>query len=318
MLAGEAALVVRRQTALQFPNRVWASQDARVLISIKAGSPSATEYRFEPMEHAMGEASRQTTTPVRTGLPEVRAVSVADIRESLLWGAADFAKAPAIGLAIGAVFALTGVAITLALTVWRIPWMIYPFAIGFPLIGPFAAVGLYEVSRRLEAGQWPDWNAVLSTIWAQRRREVSWMAFTMLFIFWMWMYQVRLLMALTLGRMSYATLDRFAEVVLTTPQGWTFLAIGHVVGAALSLLLFSVTVIAIPFLLDREADFITAMITSVRAVLASPIVMLGWGIVVTLAVLAACVPFFLGLLVVLPVLGHATWHLYRRAVLPTG
>jgi uncharacterized membrane protein len=83
----------------------------------------------------------------------------------------------------------------------------------------------------------------------------------------------------------------------------------------LSLILFSVTVIAIPFLLDREADFITAMITSVRTVLASPLVMLGWGTVVTVAVLAACVPFFLGLLVVLPVLGHATWHLYRRAVL---
>jgi uncharacterized membrane protein len=114
--------------------------------------------------------------------------------------------------------------------------------------------------------------------------------------------------------MSYATLDRFVEVVLTTPQGWTFLAIGHVVGAALSLLLFSVTVIAMPLLLDRDVDFITAMITSVRSVLASPLVMLGWGVVVTLAVLAACVPFFLGLVLVLPVLGHATWHLYRRAV----
>ena len=261
----------------------------------------------------MPEASRQTT-PVQTRLTEVRAVTVADLRASLLWGATDFARAPAIGLAIGALFTLVGIAITLALAVWHLPWMIYPFAIGFPLIGPFAAVGLYEVSRRLEAGQRPDWPAVLTVIWAQRRREISWMAFTMLFIFWMWMYQVRLLMALTLGRMSYATLDRFVEVVLTTPQGWTFLAVGHVVGAALSLLLFSVTVIAMPLLLDREVDFITAMITSVRAVLASPLVMLGWGVVVTIAVLAACLPFFVGLLIVLPVLGHATWHLYRRAV----
>jgi len=265
----------------------------------------------------MGEVTRQRTSG-RAGLPDVRPVTVADLRASLLWGAADFARAPAIGLAIGAVFALVGIAITLALTVWHLPWMIYPFAIGFPLIGPFAAVGLYEVSRRLESDQQPNWNAVLSTMWAQRRREVSWMAFTMLFIFWMWMYQVRLLMALTLGRMSYATLDRFVEVVLTTPQGWTFLAIGHIVGAALSLILFSVTVIAIPILLDREVDFITAMITSVRAVLASPLVMLGWGLVVTLAVFAACVPFFLGLLVVLPVFGHATWHLYRRAVVMPG
>jgi len=250
------------------------------------------------------------------GLPEVRVISVADLRASLLEGAADFARAPAIGLAIGGVFALIGMVVTLALVVWHMPWMIYPFALGFPLIGPFAATGLYEVSRRLEAGRMPDWKTVLAVMWAQRRREVSWMAFAMLFVFWMWMYQIRLLIALILGRMSFATLERFVDVVLTTPQGWVFLAVGHVVGAALSLILFSITVTAIPLLLDREADFVTAMITSVRTVAASPIVMLGWGIVVTLAVIAACLPFFLGLLVVLPVLGHATWHLYRRAVVP--
>lgn len=248
--------------------------------------------------------------------PKVRTIGVSDLRISLLEGATDFARAPLIGVATGAVFALIGIAITLALTAWQMPWMIYPFAIGFPLIGPFAATGLYEVSRRLEAGQTPDWRAVLEVVWAQRRREVSWMAFTMLFVFWIWMYQIRLLIALILGRMSFATLDRFVEVVLTTPQGWLFLAVGHVVGAALSLILFSLTVISIPLLLDREVDFITAMITSVRAVAASPMVMLGWGIIVTLVIIAACVPFFLGLLVVLPVLGHATWHLYRRAIAP--
>ena len=155
---------------------------------------------------------------------------------------------------------------------------------------------------------------VWQVIWAQRRREVSWMAFTMLFVFWVWMYQIRLLMALILGRMSYATLDRFADVVLTTNEGWVFLAVGHIEGAALALVLFSITVISIPMLLDREVDFVTAMLTSIRTVLASPLVMLGWGLVVTVAVLAACAPLFLGLLVVLPVLGHATWHLYRRAV----
>jgi uncharacterized membrane protein len=261
----------------------------------------------------MGNVTRESNR-VHAGLPEVRAIDFADLRACLLAGAADFARRPAIGIVIGSVFALIGIVITLALTVWRQPWLIYPFAVGFPLIGPFAAVGLYEVSRRLEAGQEPSGRAVLTVIWAQRRRELSWMAFVMLFVFWMWMYQVRLLIALILGRMSFATLDRFVDVVLTTPQGWLFLAVGHVVGAALSLVLFSVTVTAIPFLLDREADFITAMVTSVRTVLASPMVMLGWGIAVTLAVVAACIPFFLGLLIVLPVLGHASWHLYRRAV----
>lgn len=250
----------------------------------------------------------------RSVQPSIRRIEIDDLRACLVAGAWDFAQAPVIGLAIGGVFSLIGIAITLALTVWGVPWLIYPFAIGFPLVGPFAAVGLYEVSRRLEAGREVTWSTVFAVIWAQRRREVSWMAFVMLFVFWMWMYQVRLLVALILGRMSFATLERFADLVLTTSQGWLFLAVGHVVGAFLSLFLFSITVIAIPLLLDRDVDFITAMITSVRTVLASPVVMVAWGVFVTLAVAVACLPFFVGLMVVLPVLGHATWHLYRRAI----
>lgn len=260
----------------------------------------------------MADMDTNARRPARP--PEVRALTVADIRQSLAEGAADFARSPGIGLAIALVFVVIGLAITTSLLVLHAPWLIYPFAIGFPLVGPFAAVGFYEVSRQMEAGHQPTLGEVLNVIWAQRRREVSWMAFVMLFMFWVWMYQIRLLMALMLGRMSYATLDRFADLVLTTNQGWIFLGIGHIEGAALALVLYSITVISIPMLLDREIDFVTAMLTSIRAVLASPLVMLGWGLVVTVAVLAACVPFFLGLLVVLPVLGHATWHLYRRAV----
>ena len=247
-------------------------------------------------------------------MPTVVALTAADVRTALFQGMSDFARAPRFGFFFAAIFALIGIVIVLALTRWDASWMIYPFAIGFPLVGPFAAAGLYEVSRRLQAGQPLDWPGVLGVVWAQRRRELSWMAFVMLFFFWIWMYQVRLLVAIVLGRMSFSTLDRFFSIVLTTPQGWLFLGIGHVVGAVLALTLFSITVISIPLLMEREIDFVTAMITSLKAVVASPLVMLGWGAVVTLAIIAACIPFFLGLLVVLPVLGHATWHLYRKAV----
>jgi uncharacterized membrane protein len=249
-------------------------------------------------------------------MPRVNTLTPADIRAALMEGLSDFARAPLFGLFFGGIFALAGIIIVLALTVWDKAWMIYPVAIGFPLVGPFAAVGLYEVSRRLEAGLPLIWSEILSVVWAQRLRELSWMAFVMLFVFWIWMYQVRLLIALFLGRMSFSTLEKFLAVVFTTGQGWLFLAVGHVVGAALALVLFSVTVISIPLLMEREVDFVTAMITSVRAVVASPVAMLSWGLIVTLCVIIACLPFFLGLLVILPVLGHATWHLYRRAVVP--
>lgn len=258
----------------------------------------------------------KATSPAVPAMPEVNVITVADLRAVLRQGAADFAHAPLYGLFFGGVFALAGVVIVLAITRWSMPWLIYPFAIGFPLIGPFAAVGLYEVSRRLEKGEPLSWSAVLGFVWQQRFRELSWMAFVMLFIFWIWMYQVRLLIALVLGRMSFSTLDRFLEIVFTTPTGWLFLAIGHVIGAVLALILFSITVISVPLLMERELDIVTAMITSFKAVLANPPVMLGWGVVVTLAVILGSLPVFLGLLVVLPVLGHATWHLYKRAVKP--
>ncbi|MEO1142236.1 MAG: DUF2189 domain-containing protein, partial [Pseudomonadota bacterium] len=106
----------------------------------------------------------------------------------------------------------------------------------------------------------------------------------------------------------------FLDAVFTTQTGYLFLLVGHLVGALVSITLFALTVISCPFLLDRDVDFVTAMLTSIRAVLKSPIIMLTWGVFVILSVIAAAIPAFLGLLVVLPVLGHATWHLYRRLI----
>jgi uncharacterized membrane protein len=253
--------------------------------------------------------------PRPNSLPDIRRLSFGDIRDCVSLGLADFARAPAFGLFFGAVIALCGAGIVAALTVFQRPYLIYPFAIGFPLIGPFVAVGLYEVSRRLEAGRPLVWREIIGVIAAQRSREIIWMAFVMLFIFWIWMYQIRLLLAIFLGQMSFSSFERFTDLLLHTPQGWMFLAVGHVIGAMLALSLFALTVISMPMLLDREMDFITAMITSVKAVVTNPVVMLGWGLFVTVLVIAASLPFFLGLLIVLPVLGHTTWHIYRRAVI---
>lgn len=247
-------------------------------------------------------------------MPEVRALTATDLKQALGEGIADFRQAPLFGLFFSAIYVLGGFLIVQSLFVWDQSWMIYPVAIGFPLVGPFAAVGLYEVSRRLRGKEPLYWSGVLGVIRSQSGKELSWMAFVMLFVFWVWMYQIRLLIAIVLGRMSFSGLSGFLDILFYTPQGWIFLGIGHLVGAALSLILFSITVVSIPMLLDREVDFITAMITSVKAVLASPIVMLGWGIIVTLSVIAAMIPAFLGLLIVLPILGHTTWHIYRRAV----
>ena len=247
--------------------------------------------------------------------PVVRRITSADIAEALGQGLRDFQAAPLYGLAFGALYAGGGIVILLSLTAFGMIYLAYPLAAGFALIGPFVATGLYEVSRRREAGQTLSLRGIWSTV--KSRSEIGWMAFVTLFVFVIWMYQVRLLIALLIGlNASFSSLHEFITVVLTTNEGLLFLAIGNVVGAALSLILFSLTVVSFPLLLDRDVDCVTAMITSVRAVVTNPVPMIGWAAVIVVLLIVSALPYFLGLLVTLPVLGHATWHLYRRLVAP--
>jgi uncharacterized membrane protein len=247
--------------------------------------------------------------------PVVRRIKVADVAEALGQGLRDFQAAPLYGLGFGAVYAAGGILIVLCLTAFGMVYLAYPLGAGFALLGPFVALGLYDVSRQREAGQKPSLARIASLI--RTRSELGWMAFVTLFLFVVWMYQVRLLIALLLGvSASFGSLQEFLTVVLTTNAGLLFLAVGNFVGAALALVLFSLTVVSFPLLLDRDVDFVTAMVTSVRAVVKSPLPMIGWAATIVLLLAISSLPYFLGLLVTLPVLGHATWHLYRRIVAP--
>lgn len=246
--------------------------------------------------------------------PGVHKVKLDDLYAALREGAADFQRAPKFGLFFGGVYAAGGLALLACLTIWDTPWAIIPLAISFPLVGPFIAVGLYEVSRRLSSGQALNWASVLGVVAAQRDRQLSWMALVMLFVFWLWAYQVRLLLALFLSTASISSWEGFVMLVATTPNGWTFLAIGTAIGAVLYVFLFSITVISMPLLLERDLDIVTALATSVTVVRRSPVVMLIWAVVVMALMTLALAPAFLGLVIVLPVLGHATWRLYERAV----
>jgi uncharacterized membrane protein len=245
----------------------------------------------------------------------VRRIAPADIAEALGQGLRDFQAVPLYGLAFGALYAAGGIAILLCLTAFSMVYLAYPLAAGFAMIGPFVAIGLYEVSRRRETGQPISFGAIWATV--RTRSEIGWMAFVTLFVFVVWMYQVRLLIALLLGlNASFSSLQEFITAVLTTNEGLLFLAIGNAVGAALSLILFSLTVVSFPLLLDRDVDFVTAMITSVRAVVTSPLPMIGWAALIVVLLAVSAMPYFLGLVVTLPVLGHTTWHLYRHIIAP--
>ncbi|WP_338550136.1 DUF2189 domain-containing protein [Roseovarius phycicola] len=255
-------------------------------------------------------------TPPPQSMPKVNKVTSGDIAASLRAGLSDFLARPVMSGFFGLFYAVFGLFFVWCLLWLGKVWMIVPAAVGFPLVAPFAAAGLYEMSRRLQNAQSFGWLDILTVMANQRNREMGWMAFATLFILWVWFYQFRTLLVIILQDSSFSDLDGFLDTVFFTPEGWTFLAIGTCVGAALSAVLFSVTAVAMPMLLDRDIDFISAMLTSIRVVTENPAVMLTWAAIIAVAMLVSLVPAFLGLIFTLPILGHTTWHLYQRAVAP--
>src|SRR5690349_14639648 len=251
----------------------------------------------------MSEQNERSTSPVagtRRAYPVVRAIRVGDINEAWVQGLRDFRAAPSYGIVFGGLYAAGGIVIVLGVTALGLGYLAYPLAAAFALIGPFAASGLYEVSRRQEIGLALSWHAVLGAIF--HRGRLAWMGLVTVFFFTVWIYLVLLLVALFLGTRSFHTFDDFLVALTMTPEGLLFLFLGNAIGALLSIALFSLTFVSFPLLLDRDVDVVTAMITSVRAVAASPLVAIGWAIIVVLLLIVACLPFFLGVLVVLPVL----------------
>lgn len=245
-------------------------------------------------------------------IPDIRPLSRADIPALLRAGWNDYRRAPAFGLFFSLVYVMGGLVLWWGFVASGNELWFIPVAVGFPILAPFAAVGLYEVSRRLEMGEPLDWGAVLGCVWRQKDRQIPSMSVVILLVFMFWVFVAHTVFALFFGLQSI-TNSTFA--MLMTPNGLAMLAVGSIVGGIMAAMFYSLTVVSLPLLLDKEVDFVTAMITSFQAVAAAPVAMFGWGAIIGAALFAGMVPMFLGLFVVMPVLGHASWHLYRR-VLP--
>lgn len=262
---------------------------------------------------ATPNGSSQRVSRASSQWPAVAQVGFEDLLDAMAAGLRDFRRAAPYSLAFGAIFAVGGWGLALLLFAFDLPFLVYPLAIGFALIAPFVATGTYAISYCLDQGEPLSWTEIRRLIWQAARRDLGWMALVTGFAFFIW---VDIAAFLLFGFLGFEALtgDDLPGLIFGTSQGLFFLVTGHVVGAVIAMGVFSFSVTSFPMLFERNHDFVTAMVTSVKVVLASPRVMVVWCATIAVLVGLSLLSGLVGLFVVLPVLGHATWHLYRRCV----
>ena len=249
-------------------------------------------------------------------LPVVRAVHLADLRDALRSGLDDFRAMPTHVVFLSVLYPIVGLVLSRALFVADLVPLLYPLAAGFALVGPFAAIGLYELSRRRELGLDTSWTHAFDIVHSPSLGAILALGLLLLAIFGIWIACAQAVYVANFGDRTFASPAEFVQVLLTTPEGHNLIIVGNTVGFIFAVLAASLSVISFPLLLDRNVGFAVAVYTSVKAVLKNPVTMSVWGLVVASGLLIGSLPFFFGLAVVIPILGHSTWHLYRRLVEP--
>lgn len=257
--------------------------------------------------------SIQTPTSPHENGKAVLPVATSDILEVLADGTRDFRAAPLYGLSVASIYTVGGWLLVLLLVHFDLPYLVYPLAAGFAIIAPFIATAFYAVSRCLERNEPVSWGGIAGSVWNAARRDLGWMALITGFSLFIWMDIAALLFFGFLGFKSFSAQELLREI-FTTPMGLLFLVIGNAVGAVIAFAVFSFSVTSFPMLFDRDIDFVTAMITSVKVVLTNPIAMISWCVTIASLIGLALLSGLLALPVILPILGHASWHLYRRAI----
>jgi len=245
--------------------------------------------------------------------PTVRRLELERPWSWLSAGWQDLWQAPGVSLVYGVLFCLVSFAITAGVLLADLAYLLLPLTAGFMLVGPMLAVGLYETSRRLETGE-PVSLGVALFVATRSPMRLAFLGVTLMIVLLIWMRLATLLFALFLGTTHFPPLAEIVPTLLFTANGLMLLVVGSAAGALLAALVFAVSVISVPLLMERDVDFMTAVITSIQSVRRNPKPMLLWAWLIALLTACGLVTLFLGLIITFPLVGHATWHAYRDTI----
>ncbi len=256
------------------------------------------------------------TAPEIGATPIVRTIALSDLHTALRLGWEDFKAVPSHALILCAIYPVLGLVLARMVLGYAVLPLLFPLAAGFALLGPFAALGLYELSRRRERGDEPSaWNAI-DVLRSPSFGAMLALGTLLLALFVVWVATAQAIYVAAFGYAAAAEIPDFVRRVLTTSQGWWLIFVGCGVGFLFALVALCISVVSFPLMLDRHVGAGEATVTSLRTVARNPVPMAAWGLIVAALLVAGSLPAFLGLAVVVPLLGHATWHLYREVIAP--
>jgi uncharacterized membrane protein len=248
--------------------------------------------------------------------PTVRRIGLADLKDALARGIDDFMAMPSHAVFLCLIYPIVGVLLGWLTFGYGLMSLLYPLIAGFALLGPFAAIGLYELSRQRERGLAADLTHAFDVFHSPSFGAIAALGLLLMTIFIMWLAVAQAIYVADFGYAPVASIGEFARWVFTTPEGWALIIVGNGIGFLFALVVLTISVVSFPLLLDRDAGTLEAVLTSCRAVRANPMIMAIWGLIVAGTLVLGALPFLVGLAVVMPVLGHSTWHLYRKVVEP--
>lgn len=247
-------------------------------------------------------------------MPVVRQIGVADLFDAIRMGFDDFFAMPSHVVFLTVIYPLAGLVFARLAFGYDLLPLVYPLAAGFALLGPVAAIGVYELSRRREKGLRTSWRDAFTVFRSRSLPSIAALAATLMALFVLWLLAAQSIYEYAFFDTRPASLEQFVGDIFATREGWALILVGNAVGFLFALVAFSISVVSFPLLLDRRIGFSGAVATSLAAVGANPGVMTLWAMIIAAALIVGSLPLLIGLAVVLPVLGHTTWHLYRKVV----